>query len=491
MKNCINILFACFLLFFGAGIMRGDILVKGISYSDAVMSTDKYNNLAVRIKFDFSSLKVKSNDALTISPMLVNGDESLELKPITVYGRNNWYQSRRAKHFPLAGDDEISIRSSKIPYRYQYYTAVPFETWMDGCHLVIDIETEGCCSSSTLLNSGPLAYFNQKKEEEIKVEESVTLEMKAYEPELRYIKPEVELVKQREITGSAYVEFPVNSTILDPYFRNNYYELQKITAGIDSVKNDIDIDLKAIYIKGFASPEGSYFHNEELAQGRTIALENYVRTLYKFEPGFIHTSFEAENWSGLRDYVMKSQLPNKWDILRIIDNPEIDPDTKNWRIELSYPTAYRYLLDNVYPSLRCTDYRIEYIVAGFDDVRTIELVMKKAPSKLSLNEMFLLARTYQPGSEEFNNIFETAAKMFPDNEIANLNAANAAMSKGEFQRAERLLEKAGTSAEAYYARGMLSSLQGDIVTAIKYLNKAGRMGLDNTDVMIEQLHNMR
>ena len=51
--------------------------------------------------------------------------------------------------------------------------------------------------------------------------------------------------------------------------------------------------------------------------------------------------------------------------------------------------------------------------------------------------------------------------MYPDDVVANLNAANAAMINGNMRNAERFLAKAGRSDEAIYARGVFAALNGD------------------------------
>ena len=78
--------------------------------------------------------------------------------------------------------------------------------------------------------------------------------------------------------------------------------------------------------------------------------------------------------------------------------------------------------------------------------------------------------------------------MFPNDETANLNAANAAMRRGDLARAERYLAKAGDSAEAVYARGALAVREKDYTTAIKYLEQAEKMGLQQATATLKELN---
>ena len=68
-------------------------------------------------------------------------------------------------------------------------------------------------------------------------------------------------------------------------------------------------------------------------------------------------------------------------------------------------------------------------------------VIKRRPQNLSLNEMFMVANTYPKGSQEFIDIFETAVRIYPESEIANMNAATAALSRNDLVSAKRYLER--------------------------------------------------
>lgn len=47
--------------------------------------------------------------------------------------------------------------------------------------------------------------------------------------------------------------------------------------------------------------------------------------------------------------------------------------------------------------------------------------------------MYLVAQEMEPGSDEYNATFATAVRMFPDDPVANLNAANTALRLGDMK----------------------------------------------------------
>ena len=301
-----------------------------------------------------------------------------------------------------------------------------------------------------------------------------------------YVRPEAEARKSRNLEGSAFIDFPVNRTVIYPEYRRNTVELAKIRATIDSVRLDKDVTINTVWLKGYASPESPYSHNRDLAIGRTAALKQYIQDYYKFDASLISTDYEPEDWAGLRRFVEKSTLEHRSGILDIIDSG-LEPDKREKVLKTTYPDEYRYLLRECYPALRHTDYRITYTVRGYSDVDEIKAVMAKRPQNLSLNEFYLVAQTYESGSHEFAEVFETAARMFPDDAVANLNAANIAIKNGEFERAERHLSKAGDSKEAVYSRGVLAYIKGDYDTAKRLLGQAESRGMSQATEVLSHI----
>lgn len=145
----------------------------------------------------------------------------------------------------------------------------------------------------------------------------------------------------------------------------------------------------------------------------------------------------------------------------------------------------------MHPALRHTDYRIAYDIRSYNDVAEIGRVMQESPQKLSLNEFYLVAQEYEPGTDEFTEVFETAVRMFPNDKTANLNAGNAAMRRDDLTGAERYLAKAGDTPEAVYARGALAIRKKDYDTARRYLSEAKKLGLKQAAITLDELDNGR
>ena len=425
--------------------------------------------LAVEMKLDLNKLDVDANRAVLLTPRLVNGTDSLDLPSVGIYGRRRYYYYVRNGVGSISGENETVYRASGKPDNLAYNNLAEYEEWMDGATLKFHRSDWGCCHEMLAEYEGIVGRHRE-----------------AFFPELVFVQPKAEIMKSRSLSGSAYIDFPVDQTVIYPDYRRNTVELGKIQATIDSVRNDKDVTITSVWLKGFASPESPYKHNTELAIGRTAALKKHIGQLYHFADSIIRTDYEPEDWAGLRRYVEQSNIDHRTEILSLIDS-DMEPDAKELKIKRAYPEEYRFMLQHFYPALRHTDYRIDYNIRTFNEVEEIKCVMMEQPQKLSQNEFYLVAGKYEPGTDEFTDVFETAVRMFPNDEVANLNAANAAIRRDDFGAARRYLDKAGNSAEAVYARGALAVREGDFETARQCLEKAQEMGLEKAALTLKEL----
>ena len=443
-------------------------ILPGVSVGNLNMNREgKY--LTVEMDVDLAALDVDANRAVLLTPRLVNGADSLDLPAIGIYGRRRYYYYVRNGISTISGESEKSFRASDKPEQLEYDNHIPYEKWMDGATLKFHRSDWGCCQEILAEYDGLLGRHRE-----------------AFFPELVFVQPKAEVMKSRSLSGSAYIDFPVDQTVIYPDYRRNTVELGKIQATIDSVRNDTDITITSVWLKGFASPESPYKHNTDLAIGRTAALKKHIVQLYHFADNIIQTDYEPEDWAGLRRYVEQSNIDHRTEIMALIDS-DMEPDAKEAKIKRAYPEEYRFMLQNFYPALRHTDYRIDYNICTFSTAEEIERIMAEQPQKLSQNEFYLVAEKYEPGTDEFTEVFETAVRMFPNDTVANLNAANAAIRRDDFGAARRYLDKAGDSAEAVYARGALAIREKDYDTARRYLNHAKEMGLEKAARTLEEL----
>lgn len=422
------------------------------------------DNLVLNMDVNLDNLSVSSNHFVVFTPYIISkiGNDSSRFVPIMVNGRKQhlmYERGNRKKNYPSV----IEIRRKGRSQTVHYFASVPYQYWMKACKLNI---AEDLCGCGQLLeeNSSTVMKYN---------------DVLPIVPMLT-IMPTAELKKERNVEGRAYLDFPVNQTRIYPEYRNNPKELSKIIETISLLYRDKNIILNTITIHGYASPEGSYANNTRLARGRALALQNYVKRLFDFKNNQLsEVQFTPEDWNGLADSIMARKFTEKQAILDMINSKE-QPDLKEADIKKTYPIIYSDLLKNVYPGLRHSDYMITYTIRPFN-LDELKEEYKKNPANLSVEEMYKLAKEIGFKTKEGMNILETAAHLNPNNQEANLNAAQAALYNKDFTSATLFVEKAGNCAEALYTKGAIKLAKGDINSAEGFFHQAKGLGLAEAD----------
>ena len=91
---------------------------------------------------------------------------------------------------------------------------------------------------------------------------------------------------------------------------------------------------------------------------------------------------------------------------------------------------------------------------------------------LSLEEIYAVARYYRPGTEQYREVYEIAAFHFPDDVVANVNAASAVMLTGDLTSAWDYLRKVEADPRAWNNLGVLTLMEGDPSGAAVWFRKA-------------------
>lgn len=303
-------------------------------------------------------------------------------------------------------------------------------------------------------------------------------------PALPFIMPEREETKRRMIAGRAFLDFPVNETIIYPKYRRNPQELRRICNTISHALFDKSIQVTSISLHGYASPESPYSNNTRLAKGRTAALMQFLRNKYKVSESLFHNQFTPEDWINLRGFIATEgrrrvkgdiwyenasiletpEAPacvrnNRDELLRVIDL-DMDADEKELLLKrVAGGEPYKWLLKNVYPGLRHTDYIVEYVVRSYP-VKESKRIIYTHPEALSVEEMYRVAQSYDEGSDGWFDALTIAANQYPEDKTANLNAACACVRLKRLTDAKRYLKGAGDTKQARYLADIIKAMEG-------------------------------
>lgn len=427
-----------------------------------VKAWQKEDKLNVEFVVDGSNAFITTQESLVLTPEIVSDNNRKSLQPVVINGNTRAKAISRAEAlnevYPLVGAPFISVRKSESA-QVRYAQSVPFEGWMQNARVELKDIVYGCANCETPENR---VFFSNIELEAIpEVEFTVS-----------YITPQAEPVKNRNEVGEAYLDFQVGKSVILSDFRNNSRELNKIHDAINQLRENKDATITSIDLRGYASPEGSYQTNSSLSARRADALKFYLKDKYGYEERLFRVSSVAEDWEGLRKHIDASNLAERSSLLEII-NSSSSEDAKEQQLK-ALP-IYRTVLSEYFPLLRRVEYRLNFTVRAFS-VEEGKEVIKVRPGQMSLNEMFLVANTYEKGSKEFNDIFDIAVRMFPDDVVANLNAAAAVLDKKDTATAHKYLDKYKDVPESWNNQGVLYALEGDLTNATTYFEKAKTNG---------------
>ncbi len=438
------------------------------------------DSLIIDMDIDMSKMDLKANHAQIITPVIGSMTEEIELPRVMIQGtaRNKAF----VRELELS-DQAYEEFENNLPYavvkpkgKLNYRMSIPFEPWMSDAFLDVEEDLCGCGDQSKVARS--------------RVFESLTKDIIAdpvyqVRPKLTYIQPEVELVKKRQEIGNAYLDFPRGKNEILPDFGNNRSELAKIDKMIRTIATNKDITVQGVSMVGYASPESSLKFNTDLSRARSESMMRYFMSNSTISASLFETRTGGEDWEGLRRLLEDYPLSNKNEIFRLI-NTVYDLDEREKAIsKVGGGRPYKIMYEELYPKLRRVVCEINYTVKDFSLEEAREN-MALAPQLLSLNEMYIVANTYEPGSPEFLKVFEVAREEFPDDPVANLNGAAAALAKNNLREAERYLKLADPSTPEYANNmGVFLLLKGDYREAEKYLKRAEQEG------MVDAPHNLR
>ncbi len=431
-----------------------------------------------RLDFILNDLELDKNDLLVITPVIVSDNNEVPLEPVAVKGklRNKVLE----RPFEWKGKTRLEmpeanqlVRENGTAQSLRYRTSLPFAEWQRDARLILRGEVIGCADCS---GAQPDKLLSQK------------ILPDRFIPTYRvsYIVPEVEPVKQRSETYSAHLNYRVGRHDLLPEFRDNAAELAKVGNIIRELKGDPDLTITNFTISGYASPEGNYEKNMRLSQRRAETFARYMEKEYGYKRDQFKVRWFGEDWEGLRKAVVASSLAKKDGVVGIIDNVP-GHDARDARLTaLDDGRTYNELLSDFYPPLRRNDYEVSFVSRPFN-VDEAKEVIKTRPRLLSLNEMFMVAKTYEPASKEFKEVFDIAARLYPDEPIAIANSAAADIEGGNNQAAIDRLRRIESDPRAWNNLGVAYARTGELEKAKGWFERAATSGDEDAKHNLEQL----
>ncbi len=505
MKNLIRIPLTLALLFAicgfcpGQEFYRGELFVTGQHFS----LTD--GHLTVELSVDFENLQMPSDESLTVTPVLKNGEYEQELPAVLINGAEKQKVYQRAQALS-AGKRNVKARTSPIPAvvvrndravsrAFTYKVSVPYEPWMEQAVLLLRSQECACHG-----RKGDL--YEDKIADGLRLPKLRTSPLDAdtdagFLSLVNFIQPAPDKDTLHCITGSI------------PYFereeereedrkdgkqlgelseeKQNFEIYYRLRDALRDIRKETGTELSKVKVTGYGAPVGNLKKNETNALIRALKLKEYLRENRLSGKALLEVDWISEDWDSITSLVKGSDMMLKDATLDLIDNVEISKGRERMLMSLADGKPYRYLSEKIFPAVMRVDYRIEYTRKPLDAAESLQLLRSGKQRALRLNEFFAVAGSYPAGSTEYNDVLDLAARLFPDSPEANINAAAVALTKRDTKRARQYLERFATLPMAYNNMGILCLLEGNRDKAEVYLTMAAAAGVEQAVKALEKL----
>jgi hypothetical protein len=152
------------------------------------------------------------------------------------------------------------------------------------------------------------------------------------------------------------VRYRLDNSVLDMDYSKNREHLTSILNALDIILSSDSVKVARVDIEGYASPEGPLERNKNLGQRRADALRDFILEKEpRLEMSQMQTVSGGEDWYGLRELVISSDMVGKDQVLDVIDN--VPESQRKARLQsLNGGRTYRSMLDVLYPQLRSACY---------------------------------------------------------------------------------------------------------------------------------------
>ena len=472
MKQIYKYLFAAGVVYgaVASAAAQGVVTTNGVTVRDITLAPHD-GRMNVDMLFDESDLRLRSNYSLQITPILSNGQEMVQLPPVVIDGRRRSIVHQRHESEMYESIKTYVRRYNNKDQVVEYDADVPMESWMEGSELVL--REEWCSCHDLPISEELMAVAQVPKSTPVPVQTDLqpttTPSAIMSLPRMAYAMPKSE--DKSVSQGDLDIYFAVNKSDIVTSFMDNSAEIKDIAAAVEQS------GVKQIHLMGYASPEGPYEFNKALAARRAEAVKSFLRGHGVGDNVDIAVDSSPANWDEVKRMLGETFIENWRGIVAIIDDPAIAAADKNNAIRAKYPVEYDFMLRTWYPRLRVTEIAVEGSKPKYT-VEQAKSMMQSAPSQLSLDDIYMVALTYEKGSREWDEVILFAVERFPLSPEARVNAANVAMANGDYERAAEYLQGVPSSMpEAINSRGILAMSQGNYSEAMTLFQQAERDGV--------------
>ena len=236
-------------------------------------------------------------------------------------------------------------------------------------------------------------------------------------------------------------------------------------------------EIKELNIESYASPDGPYDFNAQLAQKRETNTKGYLEKQLKkdniTEFGELTANFTPEDWEGFQKLVSESNIQDK-DLILSVLKMYSDPEVRDREIR-NMTSVFDELAETILPRLRYSRLTASIDVIGKSDAE-INQAFDTNPNTLSVDEL-LYAVTLTEDNGRKQAIYTAVTTIYPNDFRGFNNLGNILYQKGDYNGAMSNFKKAAalnpSAPESQMNQGLIALVNNDFKGANQAFGKAG------------------
>ena len=452
--------------------------------------------LRVQMRVSYNGDVLNSGEMLNFTPVLKDDGQRQALSSVVINGKErSRYERRQAALYKRQRLNIPVVKRDKRQgtYFFDYDTTIPFADWMRGAALYIESEESGWTGRSHLYEDKLIDHIAFAEGQPSADDAVLSAATPAPEQTRRPERPAT-TVGQPVAAPLHWIAFlPLSATA--PVSEKTVSGVIALSgakglAGLkdkdfcEAIEREVKARLAAhgaeiasLSLHGYGAPTGNYRRNEQRSAERAQLLKEHL--IASKIAGMLSVTWTAEDWPRIIQLAQSDNtLTLRSAALDVMQNVDITSGREDQLRMLASGQTYSQLAERVFPQVQ----RIEYTA-------TLQHRMVNGSEPAELQSLYKTATALRRGSSEFNDLVDVAARLYPDNAVAAINAAGVALTKGDLDKAERYLAPWQTDARAYQNLGVLSMLRGDVTKAEVYLKMAEAQGVGEASVVLGKLNN--
>ena len=232
----------------------------------------------------------------------------------------------------------------------------------------------------------------------------------------------------------------------------------------------------ALEVSAYASPDGGFKLNDELAERRERNTSRYLEGELK-RGGIdlpVDAHYTAQDWEGFQQLVSQSNLQDKDLVLRVLSMYK-DPVEREREIK-NISTVFKSLAEEILPQLRRSRLIANIEIIGKSDQEISQLAQSN-PNALNVEEI-LYAATLTNNETDKEAIYTKTSQLFPNDYRAWNNIGMQRFYAGDLVKAEEMFTKANSvrnNGESNVNLGLIALTQGDRAKAEQLIGSASNV----------------